>query len=304
MKCLKISGLQKGPEKRCRAKIVEKCRKNSLTLFDDFWRVLPCAKIVEKCRKTFWHFLTIFDVFWRGPFPPAPFAIRWENNPPIKTTPFRRSQSRPIALRSSAVAMKSQHARGLAPRVASRTCSNEHGEGPPKWPGSPWATKLFPINSESRDFHFLLQDPQTLELILKPRDPFRESFRNPSETLLGSGGSVAWNESLDQKGPILQLFLLILGSERKPPKKNKYINQKLTEFLPGFSGDFCLCVFLHHEDWPKKHRNKFSPPTRSRDNPPNLFMFMCFSFPEMNSTEIKNCKVVGTVLYQFSGNST
>ena len=58
----------------------ENCRKVSkifLTIFDDFWRFLPCAKIVEKCRKTFWHFLTIFDVFWRGPFPPAPFAIRW-----------------------------------------------------------------------------------------------------------------------------------------------------------------------------------------------------------------------------------
>ena len=60
------------PRENCR-----KVSKNFLTLFDDFWRFLPCAKIVEKCRKTFWHFLTIFDVFWRGPFPPAPFAIRW-----------------------------------------------------------------------------------------------------------------------------------------------------------------------------------------------------------------------------------
>ena len=58
----------------------ESCRKVSkiiLTFFDDFWRFLPCAKIVEKCRKYFRHFSTIFDVFWRGPFPPAPFAIRW-----------------------------------------------------------------------------------------------------------------------------------------------------------------------------------------------------------------------------------
>ena len=54
------------PRKNC-----QKVSKNFLTLFDDFWRFLPCAKIVEKCRKTFWHFLTIFDVFWRGPFPPA-----------------------------------------------------------------------------------------------------------------------------------------------------------------------------------------------------------------------------------------
>ena len=62
------------PRENCR-----KLSKNFLTLFDDFWRFLPCAKIVEKYRKTFWHFLTIFDVFWRGPFPPAPFAIRWHD---------------------------------------------------------------------------------------------------------------------------------------------------------------------------------------------------------------------------------
>ena len=35
------------------------------------------TKIVEKWRKTFWRVLTSFDVFWRGSFPPAPFAIRW-----------------------------------------------------------------------------------------------------------------------------------------------------------------------------------------------------------------------------------
>ena len=66
---------KKVPRENCR-----KVSKNFLTLFDDFWRFLPCAKIVEKCRKTFWRFLTIFDVFWRGPFPPAPFAIRWLNS--------------------------------------------------------------------------------------------------------------------------------------------------------------------------------------------------------------------------------
>ena len=41
------------PRENCR-----KVSKNFLTLFDDFWRLLPCAKIVEQCRKTFWHFLT------------------------------------------------------------------------------------------------------------------------------------------------------------------------------------------------------------------------------------------------------
>ena len=58
------------PRENCR-----KVSKNFLTLFDDFWRFLPCARIVEKCRKTLRHFLTIFDVFWCGPFPPAPFAF-------------------------------------------------------------------------------------------------------------------------------------------------------------------------------------------------------------------------------------
>ena len=51
--CVRVSGLQKGPEKRCRAKIVEKCRKTLLTFLTIFDVFLPCAKIVEKCRKTF-----------------------------------------------------------------------------------------------------------------------------------------------------------------------------------------------------------------------------------------------------------
>ena len=46
---------QRGRKKWCRAKMVEKCRKTFLTLFDDFltFFFLPCSKIVEKCRKTF-----------------------------------------------------------------------------------------------------------------------------------------------------------------------------------------------------------------------------------------------------------
>ena len=54
-----------------------KCQKLSkifLTLFDDFWRFLPCAKSLEKCRKYLWHFLTIFDV---APFRWPLFAVRW-----------------------------------------------------------------------------------------------------------------------------------------------------------------------------------------------------------------------------------
>ena len=63
-----IQSLPKGAGKMVPREICRKVSKNFLTLFDDFWRFLPCAKDVEKCRKTFWHFLTIFDVFDVAPF--------------------------------------------------------------------------------------------------------------------------------------------------------------------------------------------------------------------------------------------
>ena len=48
-----------------------------------------------------------------------------------------------------------------------------------------------------------------------------------------------------------------------------------------FEGDFVYVVFSSiKNDRTKKHINKILPPTHSRDNPANLFMFMCFSFPE------------------------
>ena len=71
------------PPKRGRkngaARKLSKSVENTFDAFWLFWRFLPCAKIAEKSRKkklfdTFWRF---FDVFWRGPFPPAPFAIHW-----------------------------------------------------------------------------------------------------------------------------------------------------------------------------------------------------------------------------------
>ena len=68
---------QKGAGKRVPRKTCRKVSNNFLTLFDNFWRLLPCAENVEKCWKYFWHTLTIFDVFWRGPFPLALFAVRW-----------------------------------------------------------------------------------------------------------------------------------------------------------------------------------------------------------------------------------
>ena len=65
-------------------------------------------------------------------------------------------------------------------------------------------------------------------------------------------------------------------------KKHIRTNTKTTfhGIVPGFLVGFCLCFFTHKE-WPeKKHINNFLAPTQSRDNPANLFMFMCFSFPE------------------------
>ena len=65
------------PRENCR-----KVSKNFLTLFDDVWRFLPCARSAEKCWKTFWHFLTIFDVFLTWPLSAGPFCnpliLAWE----------------------------------------------------------------------------------------------------------------------------------------------------------------------------------------------------------------------------------
>ena len=43
----------KGAGKWCRAKIVEKCRKNFLTIFDDFCPALKLSKSVEKLLDAF-----------------------------------------------------------------------------------------------------------------------------------------------------------------------------------------------------------------------------------------------------------
>ena len=62
-------GRKKGAARKL-SKSVEK-------LFDTFWRFLTFFALRENCRKVSKNFLTLFDDFWRGPFPPAPFAIRW-----------------------------------------------------------------------------------------------------------------------------------------------------------------------------------------------------------------------------------
>ena len=70
--------------------------------------------------------------------------------------------------------------------------------------------------------------------------------------------------------------------------KNKKRKQNFHRIVPGFLEGFCLCVFSPTRNdlsppqgmTPKKHMNEFLTPAQSRDNPANLFMFMCFSFPE------------------------
>ena len=67
----------------------------------------------------------------------------------------------------------------------------------------------------------------------------------------------------------------------KNKRRIKHRNTIFTGLSQDFCFGFCLCVFLHHVEWPKKNINKFLPPTQSRDNPANLFMFICvLSFPE------------------------
>ena len=51
-------------------------------------KIGAAQKLSKKCPKIFWRFLTLFaqrersrkhfDFFWRGPFPLAPFAVRWK----------------------------------------------------------------------------------------------------------------------------------------------------------------------------------------------------------------------------------
>ena len=47
-----------------------------------------------------------------------------------------------------------------------------------------------------------------------------------------------------------------------------------------------MCFFSPIRNDPKKtHHKQLSAPTQSRDNPANLFMFTCFSFPESGCDE-------------------
>ena len=71
-----------------------------------------------------------------------------------------------------------------------------------------------------------------------------------------------------------------LGSEQKTHKEKKHVNKTFTGLSRDLGGNF-VCVFFSpiRNDPKKTHKKKILPPAQSRDNPANLFMFMCFSFP-------------------------
>ena len=77
---LNISGLQKGPaEKGPRqktSKIVKKCQK----AFRHFSTIFAQGKKRQKSSKSVKKFFDTFRQFSRGPFFPAPFAIRWKHS--------------------------------------------------------------------------------------------------------------------------------------------------------------------------------------------------------------------------------
>ena len=69
-----------------------------------------------------------------------------------------------------------------------------------------------------------------------------------------------------------------VGSEKKHIKI-KTCKQIFTGLSRDFWGDFVYVFFFSPiRNDPKKHINNFLAPIQSRDNPANLYMFMCFFF--------------------------
>ena len=77
----------------------------------------------------------------------------------------------------------------------------------------------------------------------------------------------------------IKMKVTILGST-EDKRRQKTHTQNVHGIIPGFGGDF-VYVFSHHKERPPKHINNILLPTQSWDNPENLFMFMCFSFPDI-----------------------
>ena len=78
----------------------------------------------------------------------------------------------------------------------------------------------------------------------------------------------------------------VISVPEKKHIKNKTRKQKFHGIVPGFWGGDFVYVFSPPKGMTRRkkthtHINTFlaPPPPQSRDNPANLFMFMCFFFP-------------------------
>ena len=80
-----------------------------------------------------------------------------------------------------------------------------------------------------------------------------------------------------RRNPLLLKPLFFWGTKKHIKKKTR--KQDFHGIVPGFWGDSVYVFSPPKEMTRKKHINKFLAPTQSRDNPANLFMFVCFLFP-------------------------
>ena len=86
------------------------------------------------------------------------------------------------------------------------------------------------------------------------------------------------------------------NGDRKIHIRTKNTETKFSQDCPGIWGGFCLCAFSPPQGTTlKKHMYKFLAPTQSRDNPENLFMFMCSLSPikVCRSFELMRCGTPG-----------
>ena len=74
-------------------------------------------------------------------------------------------------------------------------------------------------------------------------------------------------------------FGLTVFWEQKKPTKKKHLNNIFTGLSRNSLGILFMCFLSPMRNDPPKHINKILLPTESCDNPPDLFMFVCFLFP-------------------------
>ena len=69
-----------------------------------------------------------------------------------------------------------------------------------------------------------------------------------------------------------------LGREKNKEKKHK---QNVHGIVLGFSSDFDYMFSPVEKDPQNQHKQNLLP-AQSQENPPNLFMLMCVSFPDVD----------------------